>query len=455
MGNCLPSYSRRPHGSFPTCVTIAAVVSPPRARSLVVGIAVALVIAACSSGEPAETTTVAPPTTVPVTAAPTTTTPPATTTTTPPIVYEVSGPMADGINEAIAGAYSALAGNAAAAFDVPPGLAEHLAMIDVPENTSLEATGSVDELPSGDRVAVVFVGDDTWFLVRDGGPWRIVGADPANLDPWLGDERRTLLVLGSDARVGQNQLRFRADSIHIVTVAADNRAGAIVGFPRDSWIDRDTIVAGNETAGLPASELPSGGTKWTNLLASRGPEIMLGTAEVVTGMDLEGYVITGFKGFSGLITFLGGLVIELPTTMRSGNTWSNFPAGLQTLSATRALQLARIRKGLPKGDFDRSFNQGLIMQAAMAMVQDLGIEATPALLTVLLENAWTDLDTEALFTWALNAFWMEPEALTNIVMQGSTGFVGAASVVFLDDEFVATTASDLDDDGLLNDSAGS
>jgi LCP family protein required for cell wall assembly len=391
----------------------------------------------------------------PVVSTTTTTSPPPETTTTEALAtYDITGPMADGINEAIASVYAWLAGNSEVEVEAPPGLIDHLADVAPPVETTLEATGAVGELPSGDRVAVAFVNDDTWFLVRDGGPWRIVGADTADAPPWLGDEPRTLLVIGSDARVGENQLRFRADSIHVVTVAPAEAAGAIVGFPRDSWIDHDEVLAGNETAGLPESELPPGGTKWTNLLASRGPEIMLGTAEVVTGIDLEGYVITGFKGFDGLITFLGGLVIELPTTMRSGNTWSNFPAGLQTLNPTRALQLARIRKGLPRGDFDRSFNQGLIMQAAMAMVQELGIEATPALLTVLLENAWTDLETEALFTWALSAFIMEPDALTNIVMAGSTGTVGAASVVFLDDDFVAATSADLADDGLLNESAG-
>jgi len=415
----------------------------------------AVAASACSSGEAATTTTEQMTTLPPVVSTTTTTTPPPETTTTEaPPTYDVTGPLADGINEAIADFYAWLAGNPEVDPNAPPGLIDHLADVAPPVETSLEATGAVGELPSGDRVAVAFIGDDTWFLVRDGGPWRIVGADLAEAPPWLGDEPRTLLVIGSDARVGQNQLRFRADSIHVVTVAPTEAAGAIVGFPRDSWIDHDTIVAGNEVAGLPAGDLPSGGSKWTNLLASRGPEIMLGTAEEITGIDLEGYVITGFRGFDGLITFLGGLVIELPTTMRSGNTWSNFPAGLQTLNPTRALQLARIRKGLPRGDFDRSLNQGRIMQAAMAMVQEMGIEATPALLTVLLEHAWTDLETEALFTWALRAFSMEPEALTNIVMEGSTGSVGAASVVFLNDDFVAATSADLADDGLLNDSAG-
>ncbi len=419
-------------------------------------LAVALVAAACSSGDTATTTTTTVLTTLPPLTTTTTPPPPPPTTVPPttagPVIYEVTGPFNPGIETAIADIYGWMA-NGDVAPAIPDGLARHLSEIAAPDATELDATGAVGDLPNGDRVAVAAVGDDTWFLVRDNGPWRIVGVDTAAAPPWLGEEPRTLLVLGSDARVGQNQLRFRADSIHVLTVAPSLEAGAIVGFPRDAWIDRDTVLAGNETAQLPESDLPSGGTKWTNLLASRGPEIMLGTAEVVTGLDLEGYVITGFKGFDGLITYLGGLVIDLPKTMRTGNTWTNFSAGLQTLNPTRALQLARIRKGLPRGDFDRSFNQGLIMQAAMAMVQEMGIETTPALLQVLLENAWTDLETEALFTWALSAFMMEPEALTNMVVKGSTGRVGAAAVVFLNDEAVAATSADLADDGLLNDSA--
>jgi LCP family protein required for cell wall assembly len=424
---------------------------PLRSKLLTAAIALAAAASACSAGDDAAATTAV--TTPPsvTTAAPTTTASPTTTEAT--IEYAVTGPMEDGILEAVGDTYGWMA-NGGPAPDLPVGLVQHLAGTTPPVETDLEATGAVDELPDGDAVAVVFVGDDTWFLVRDGGPWRIVGADPAAAPPWLGDEPRTLLVLGSDARVGQDQLRYRADSIHVVTVAPTEQAGAIVGFPRDSYLTKEQILAGNEIAGLPEGDLPPGGIKWSSLLASRGPEIMLGTAHELTGIDLEGYIITGFKGFDGLLSFLGGLVIELPTSMRSGNNWANFPAGLQTLDPTRALQLARIRKGLPRGDFDRSFNQGLIMQAAMTMVQDMGVESTPALVNVLLDHAWTDLDTEALFTWALSAFLMEPEDLTNIVMPGSVGSVSGASVVFLDEEALAATSADLIDDGLLNESAG-
>ena len=187
----------------------------------------------------------------------------------------------------------------------------------------------------------------------------------------------------------------------------------------------------------------------SSLMAGRGPQIMLDTARELTSLPIEGYIVTGFKGFEGLMRALGGLIIDLPRVMRTGNNWDNFAAGLQTLNPTRALQLARIRKGLPGGDFARSFNHGLIMQAAMAMVQDFrgGVTLLPNWLFILLENTWTDLPTDDLLTFAASAYFMDPEALTNVVLPGTVATVRGASVVLLDDE-VEAIFRDLDD-GLL------
>ena len=245
---------------------------------------------------------------------------------------------------------------------------------------------------------------DTLLALEDEAGWRIVGAQFGDAPPWLGDSPRTLLVLGSDARVGENQQRLRADSIHIVTLVPEESSGAIVGIPRDAWVDG-----------------PAGGIKFSSLMAGRGPEIMLETTRELSSLPVEGYVVTGFKGFEGLMEALGGLIIDLPRIMRTGNNWADFAAGLQQLNPTRALQLARIRKGLPRGDFARSENQGLIMQAAMAMIQDAGIEMLPNWLFILLENAWTDLSTEDLLTWAAGAYFLEPESLMNIVLPGKVG----------------------------------
>lgn len=391
-------------------------------------IVLGLVAAACSGdqADPA-TTTLAPVATLApiVTAAPTT-----TTTAAPLEQVELAFEMPAGFQQPLDDFYTWLVDDRNEEPDAPKGMLEHVAGI---VRTSPGEIGEIttSELESGDSVAVARIDSDVILLVDGGGGWRIVGGALDGITPWLGEEPRMVLVLGSDARVGQNQQRYRADSVHIVTVAPDAGAGAIVGFPRDSWV-----------------EGPDGNDKLTHIMAGRGPEAMLETVTTLTNLDIEGYFVTGFKGFTALMTELGGLFIDLPSTMRSGNNWSNFPAGPQTLTPTRALQLARIRKGLSGGDFTRSLNQGRIMQAAIDMIQVPGIELLPDWVRILLDNAWTDLPTEDVLTLGASIYFFSSDQLTNIVLPGSVGNAGSASVVFLDDE-AEDVYRDLEDDGLL------
>ncbi|MCP3998131.1 MAG: hypothetical protein GY722_24185 [bacterium] len=393
-----------------------------------------LVIAACSgSDESAETslpplTAIDDPTT---TTTATTTTAPATTTQAPPeeveLSFEVEEDFAAPLNEF----YSWLADERNTTPNAPEGLLAHVAGT-VRTDPGQEGNISSAELTNGDSVAVATVDSDTLLLVEDGSGWRIVGAALDGLTPWLGEEPRMVLVIGSDARVGQNQLRYRADSVHIVTVVPDQAAGTILGFPRDAYTEGPI----------------RGFDKLTHHLASAGPEVMMEVVTDLTQLDIEGYIITGFKGFDALITELGGLYIDLPSVMRSGNNWANFPAGGQNLTPLRTLQLARIRKGLNGGDFTRSLNQGRIMMAAIDKIQPMGIDLLPMWTRILLDNAWTDLPTEDLLTLGASIYFLESSSLTNIVLEGTVGTTsGGASVVFLADS-AEDVYRDLDD-GLL------
>lgn len=391
-------------------------------------VALTLATTACSGSDagPETTTTVAA-----ATATTTTTVAPTTTTTEAPLVeVDLGLELPEGLEEPLNDFYSWLADDRNEAPAVPEGLLAHVSDVARP-NPGEVGGATISELENGDRVAVARVDRDIVLLVDDGAGWRIVGAALDEITPWLGAEPRMVLVLGSDARVGQNQQRYRADSVHILTVVPDAGAGAIVGFPRDSWV-----------------EGPDGFDKLTHIMAGRGPEAMLESVTTLTNLEIEGYFVTGFKGFTALMQQLGGLTIDLPSVMRSGNNWSNFPAGPQTLSATRALQLARIRKGLSGGDFTRSLNQGRIMQAAMDMVQIPGIDLLPEWIRILIDNAWTDLSTEDVLTLAASAYFFDSAELTNMVLPGSVGNAGSASVVFLADE-AEDVYRDLEDDGLL------
>ncbi len=393
--------------------------------------ALALLAAACSGADDgaAETTTTAAP---PASTSSTTTTAAATTTETPPEAISLDFAMPDGFAEPLNAFYSWLADDRNERPEAPEGLLAHVASA---ERFAAGEVGTVTsaELTNGDSVAVARVDRDVVLLVEDGSGWRIVGAALDGLTPWLGEEPRMVLVLGSDARVGQNQQRYRADSVHILTVVPDTAAGAIVGFPRDAYTEGPI----------------RGFDKLTHHMASAGPEVMLEVVTNLTDLPIEGYFVTGFLGFDTLITELGGLSIDLPSIMRSGNNWANFPAGPQNLTPNRALQLARIRKGLAGGDFTRSLNQGRIMQAAMDMVQIPGIDLLPEWIRILLDSTWTDLSTEDVLTLGASAYFMESTALTNIVLPGTVGTTsGGASVVFLDDS-AEDIYRDLED-GLLD-----
>lgn len=376
----------------------------------------ALLATACGPSLP-ESTTVTPTAAAPATVAPNTTVDATTTSTAatlPPRQVTAEGDLPPEALAAVAGFYSWLADKRnplpaaavnliIAADDVAHAVAD-----------SVTVTGVMRELDGGDTVAVAHVGEDILLMVKDDKPWRTVGTILDGQDPWLGGTR-LLLVLGSDARHGENQRRLRADSIHIVGVDPQRSEGSIVGFPRDSWVQG-----------------PNGGSKFTNVMARRGPEVMIETMENLTELELDGYVVTGFKGFEGLIRDLGNLTIDLPRAIKSGiEGWQNYPSGLQKLGPTALLRLARIRKTLNGGDFARSANHGLIMLAAMVMVQEMGIDEVPELMDTLLEHAWTDLSTEDLLTMAATVFILTPEEMVNMVMPGSVGSAGTQSVVYL------------------------
>jgi LCP family protein required for cell wall assembly len=387
----------------------------PRPRLIPTFVALALVAGACgASGPPEEITTTSLAATTTATTNPPPPTTSATTTVGPPRTVTAGGDLPTPILTALGALYSWLADERNPAPPVPAAM---LATLDAgqPIFPSVAASGVVHELENGDSVAVVHVAGDVLFMVEDEQPWRIAGAVLVGEQPWLGESPRLLLVLGSDARKGENQRRLRADSIHIVGVDPSRSEGSIVGFPRDSWV-----------------EGPAGKNKFTNIMAGRGPEVMLDTAEALTALDLDGYVVTGFAGFEGLIKDLGGLTIDLPQAIRSGiEGWQNYPSGVQKLGPTALLRLARIRKTLNGGDFARSVNHGLIMLAGMIAVQEMGVDELPRLLDTLLEHTWTDLSTEDLLTMAATVYILTPEDMVNMVLPGSVGTAGDRSVVFL------------------------
>ena len=405
----------------------------PIVASLVV--AVTLIAGACS-GEGGTATTGAP--------APPTTTPPTSssgspTTTTEPLA-EVALTL-DGAPEEALGAleafYGWLADRRRPEPDVPDGLLAHLVGAGETGDLVLQGEWAGGQLPERDDIGIARFGEDIVLLVGDAAGWRVVGARPARvgLGPWYGDPVRHVLVLGTDARPGTPQLEARADSIHILTSAIAERTGAIVGFPRDSYVETPEGY----------QDSPEGHfVKYTHANFWFGPEGMLDIAEEVSGLDIDGYLITGFLGFEGLVDAFAGIPVDVPFAMADPNSGAYLAAGLQILGGADALAFSRNRS-IPNSDFRRSLDQGLVIAAVLDKVlEEFELLDLPTLLSMLVQFTWTDLDSEALLTVAAGAFEIEPETIPNVVLPGLPTTRNGQFVVLLDDE-VAGVFTDLHD----------
>jgi len=230
----------------------------------------------------------------------------------------------------------------------------------------------------------------------------------------------------------------RAVELAEEAVAIGERTGAIVGFPRDSYIETPEGY----------DDSPEGHfVKFTHANYWFGPEGMVQIAEETTGLDIDGYLITGFLGFEGLVDAFEGIPVDVPFAMSDPNSKAYLDAGLQILLGEDALAFSRNRH-ITDIDFRRSLDQGLVIRGALGKVQEeFGRSDLPALLAMLLEFTLTDLDAEALLTVAAGAFEVDPDTIPNIVLSGFPTTRNTQYVVLLDDE-VADIFADLED-GML------
>jgi polyisoprenyl-teichoic acid--peptidoglycan teichoic acid transferase len=276
------------------------------------------------------------------------------------------------------------------------------------------ALGSFHE----EEVGVVQTGGDTFLVIDDGSGWRIVGGDwpSISVPPYFGATPRHVAVVGSDARPGQDMDRTRADSIHFVALDGEG-GGAIVGLPRDSYVP----VPGHGTKKVTAS------------LALGGPDTMMATFDELTGLPLEGYVLTGFAGFEELAgSVLGGVQVDVPIDINDKWAKVTLRAGQQILDGAQALGFARARKTVG-GDLVRSGHQGIILLGAAKMVQAMGYESIPGLLEMSEPYLMTNLTPEQILTFSAMVISSDLDEIPNVVAPGRSGTAAGASVVFLSD----------------------
>jgi len=272
----------------------------------------------------------------------------------------------------------------------------------------------------GAKVAVVTAEDDVTLAVQPKGRqgWKVVGG----WWPSLGEKgaadlggARHVLVLGSDARPGQDVERSRADAIQLLGVDGKGGAG-LMGIARDLWVP----VPGH------------GHGKLNSSMALAGPEGQTRSVSDVSGIDVDGYVVTGFEGFMEIVDEIGPLDFDAPEELDSHLDGGQIPEGESRLSGREALAYARERKTLPDGDFGRSRHQGLLLAAAAIQARLRGPETLPKALGVIDEHASSDLSAEEMLLFTATFYRVSPTKLGHEVARGPTRMQSGQSVVRLD-----------------------
>lgn len=264
--------------------------------------------------------------------------------------------------------------------------------------------------------------DDVTLAVRPKGRqgWKVVGG----WWPSMGDRGRTdlggarhVLVIGSDARPGQDVERSRADALQLLGVDGTGGAG-LMGFARDLWVP----IPGHGHGKLNSAMVHAGPTGQTSSVSS------------ISGIDVDGYVVTGFEGFEEIVDELGGLNFLAPKAMDSHLTGGQIAKGYNHLSGREALAYSRERKSLPGGDVDRSRHQGLLLASAAIQARLRGPGSLPKALEVIDEHASSNLSAEEMLLFTASFYRVDPTRVGHEVAHGPPGMQSGQSVVRLDED---------------------
>lgn len=236
-------------------------------------------------------------------------------------------------------------------------------------------------------------------------------------DPWSGNERVTILLMGLDYRDWESgDGPPRTDSMMLATIDPISETAGMLSIPRDLWVEIGGYGHGRINTAYFLGErdrLPGG-----------GPELAVSTVENFLGVPIQYYVQIDFTAFERMVDELGGVEINVPEEITVDpigphNTVVLEP-GTQTLPGPVALAYARARH-TEGGDFDRAQRQQQVALALRSQVLRLNMLPTliakaPAMYNELAAGIHTNLSLEQMISLGLLALQIPPANMTRAVI---------------------------------------
>jgi cell envelope-related transcriptional attenuator len=203
---------------------------------------------------------------------------------------------------------------------------------------------------------------------------------PEEFDSSETTERLTVLLAGVDRRPGEKSIG-NTDCLLIAQVDPKTAQIRLLSIPRDTQV----AIPGYGKGKINAVAHVGKGLKTTEVLL-----------EKVCGQPIDGYVLTNFTGFKGIIDTMGGidLTVEKDMYYDTGDSQDgviDLKKGTQRINGTQALQYVRFRQDT-LADISRTIRQQNVLKA---VAEEFGriktLPKLPWLIPQIFQNVQTNL----------------------------------------------------------------
>ncbi|GAP13423.1 transcriptional attenuator, LytR family [Longilinea arvoryzae] len=224
-------------------------------------------------------------------------------------------------------------------------------------------------------------------------------------EPWDGNSRVTILLMGLDFRDWESGEVPRTDTMMLLTVDPLSRTAGMLSIPRDMWVNipgYDYSKINNAYRFGELDKVPGG-----------GPGLAMQTVEEFLGVPIQYYVQVDFDAFVKIIDEVGGVKVDVPQEITLEAVGSLEEVTLQpgrvTLPGNLALSYARIREGAGD-DFGRAARQQQVIMGVRDRILDFNqlptlIAKAPAIYNELSSGIHTNLTLDQIIQLA----WLMPQ----------------------------------------------
>lgn len=232
-----------------------------------------------------------------------------------------------------------------------------------------------------------------------------------------------MLLVGSDTREKGDNYQYsdgRSDTCILVRVDANNCLATMVSIPRDTQIVYNGQVC-----------------KFNAAYNYGGISSTIDEVKKLCGVNISHYVEISFNGMNDMIDAIGGVELTIPENTVPNNNENNggqmLSAGKQLLNGDQALAFVRSRK-FADGDFTRTADQRLLLQALVSKVTQSSMSELPKFLETVIKYVRTDLTLKELLELASNIKGTGALKTYSAMVPSTTGSENGVSYVYTDYE---------------------